>query len=83
MCVKYVIANMTEALSEITHETLKYSIGCGPSPWYPALKRPLGQPLRDRQSLKTPYSWKREFEHATVFLDLEDPLGNGTRIVWA
>ena len=31
----------------------------------------------------TPYRWKREYQHATVFLDLEDPLGNGTRVEWA
>jgi hypothetical protein len=28
------------------------------------------------------YTWVRHFEHAVVTLDLNDPLGPGTSIVW-
>ena len=50
-------------------------------PAYADLGRPLGAPLGARRQLG-PYRWVRSFEHAVVTLDLEDPLGPGTSIVW-
>jgi len=44
------------------------------------LKRPLGAP-RGRRVKVGPYQWTREFEHATVTLDLTSPL-EGTSIVF-
>lgn len=40
-----------------------------PPGWFPALKQPLGAPLGPRK-LVAPYVWTREFEHASVRLDL-------------
>ena len=54
---------------------------CTPQPLYPDMHRPLGAPLGARQQLG-PYRWARHFEHAVVTLDLDDPLGPGTSIVW-
>ena len=51
-------------------------------PVYADLGRPLGAPLGARQQLGA-YRWARSFEHAVVTLDLEDPLGPGTSIVWS
>jgi hypothetical protein len=50
-------------------------------PTYPDLSRPLGPPLGPRTRVDT-YTWVRHFEHAVVTLDLNDPLGPGTSIVW-
>ena len=52
-----------------------------PQPWYPMLSRPLGNP-KDKRVQIGDYKWRREFEHATVLLDLKDPLGEGTNIIW-
>ena len=52
------------------------------SPEYPDLSRPLGAPLGPRAQLG-PYRWARSFEHAVVTLDLDEPLGPGTSIVWS
>ena len=38
------------------------------------LDRPLGPPLGARRKVAA-YRWTREFEHATVTLDLDDPVG--------
>jgi len=40
-----------------------------PAEWFPDLKKPLGAPLGPRK-LVGPYVWTREFEHASVRLDL-------------
>ena len=53
-----------------------------PEGWYPDMNKPLGAPLGPRLQL-APYKWRREFAHATVTLDLDDPLGNGSQIVWS
>ena len=45
-----------------------------PSVGYPELWKPLGAPLGPRVAL-APYRWQRRFEHATVTLDLDDPIG--------
>lgn len=50
-------------------------------PTYPDMLRPLGAPLGPRVQLST-YKWVRTFEHAVVTLDLDEPLGPGTNIVW-
>ena len=55
---------------------------CTPQPLYPEMHRALGAPLGPRAALGQ-YKWQREFEHAVVTLDLEDPLGPGTSIVWS
>jgi hypothetical protein len=52
-----------------------------PSPFYPEMHKPLGPPFGRRVQLGK-YKWVRQFEHAVVTLDLEDPLGPGTSIVW-
>ena len=52
-----------------------------PSPFYPEMHKPLGPPAGPRQVLST-YKWVRHFEHATVTVDLDEPLGPGTSIVW-
>jgi len=53
-----------------------------PQPIYATLmNKPLGPPLGARQQLGT-YRWVRHFQHAVVTLDLDDPLGPGTSIVW-
>ena len=54
---------------------------CTPQPLYPEMQNKLGSPLGPRQQLG-PYRWVRNFEHAIVTLDLDDPLGPGTSIVW-
>ena len=51
------------------------------NPLYPDLSRPLGPPLGPRTQVDT-YKWVRTFEHAVVTLDLDEPLGPGTSIVW-
>jgi hypothetical protein len=45
-----------------------------PSPpeWYPDLDKPLGAPMGQRVEV-APYVWTREFEHATVHLNLNRP----------
>lgn len=43
-----------------------------PSEWYPDLYKPLGAPLGSRVSVGTNI-WTREFEHAHVYLNLNDP----------
>jgi hypothetical protein len=55
-----------------------------PTPFYPMMHNKLGKP----KGLRIPvagskYKWVRTFEHAVVTLDLEDPLGAGTSIVWS
>ena len=52
-----------------------------PTHLYDIMRKPLGPPLGLRQQLG-PYKWVRHFQHAVVTLDLEDPLGPGTSIVW-
>ena len=42
-----------------------------PPEWHPDLKKQLGAPKGPRQ-LVAPYTWTREFEHASVRLDLLD-----------
>jgi hypothetical protein len=42
----------------------------------------LGPPLGPRVQLG-PYKWVRKFAHAVVTLDLDEPLGPGTSIVWS
>ena len=44
-----------------------------PPEWYPALEPPLGVPLGARVPGANPYTWTREFEHASVYLDLNRP----------
>jgi hypothetical protein len=51
------------------------------SPDYPDLRRALGPPLGPRRQLG-PYKWARSFQHAEVTLDLDEPMGPGTAIVW-
>ena len=53
-----------------------------PQPFYPELFKPLGPPAGPRKQAG-PYRWVRQFEHAVVTLDLTDPLGPGTSIVWS
>ena len=50
-------------------------------PAYPDLQRSLGPPRGPRAQVGA-YKWVREFEHASVSLDLDDPLGPGTAIAW-
>ena len=50
-------------------------------PQYDMMHKPLGPPLGPRQQLSA-YRWVRRFEHAVVTLDLDEPLGPGTSIVW-
>jgi hypothetical protein len=52
------------------------------SPDYPLMRRALGPPLGPRTQLGA-YKWTRSFEHAIVTLDLDEPLGPGTSIVWS
>ena len=40
--------------------------------WFPDLDKPLGAPLTERTRV-APYVWQREFEHASVHLDLNVP----------
>ena len=51
-----------------------------PSFYSDYLKQPLGKPLGVRKAAGD-YRWTREFEHATVTLDLKSPL-QGTSIVF-
>jgi len=51
-------------------------------PQYPDMLRPLGAPLGARTQVGA-YKWVRTFEHAVVTLDLDEPLGPGTSIVWS
>jgi hypothetical protein len=50
-----------------------------PSEWYPDLNKPLGKPLGERKPVGA-YIWTREFEHATVHLDLNQP--NASRVTF-
>lgn len=50
-------------------------------PVYPDMHKPLGAPLGPRVQVG-PYKWVRRFAHAVVTLDLDEPLGPGTSIVW-
>ena len=43
-----------------------------PPEWYPDLDKDLGKPLGARKPVG-PYAWEREFEHASVHLDLFRP----------
>ena len=52
-----------------------------PDPFYPDMHKPLGAPLGPRTQIG-PFKWQRNFEHAVVKLDLDDPLGPGTAILW-
>ena len=46
---------------------------CGmPSEWYPEFRRPLGPPSSDAVIDETGYIWKREFQHCSVYVDLND-----------
>ena len=54
---------------------------CAPRPFYPDMHRPLGAPLGLRKAVSE-YKWVRHFEHAVVTVDLDEPLGPGTSIVW-
>eukprot|EP01043_Picozoa_sp_COSAG02_P009163 COSAG02_NODE_307_length_25111_cov_5.306693_3_plen_467_part_00 len=54
---------------------------CAPTPFYPDMHRSLGAPKAPRRQVAK-YKWVRDFENAAVTLDLEDPLGPGTSIVW-
>lgn len=47
---------------------------------YPDLEKPLGAPLGERVLVK-PYVWTRKFEHATVYLDLNQP--NSSKVTFA
>ena len=47
--------------------------------WYPDLKKPLGKPLGPRVET-SPYVWDRQFEHASVHLDLNRP--NASKVVF-
>jgi hypothetical protein len=63
-----------------------------PSPFYPDMQRSLGPPLgprtpvqiqqRDGTYTTSKYKWVRHFQHAVVTVDLDEPLGPGTSIVW-
>ena len=50
-----------------------------PPEWYPDLKKPLGAPKGPRK-LVSPYVWTRDFEHASVRLDLFDR--NASRVIY-
>lgn len=43
-----------------------------PPEWYPDLDRPLGTPLGPRERVED-YVWRRQFEHASVWVDLRRP----------
>jgi hypothetical protein len=53
---------------------------CTPDNFYPELKKPLGNPLEKRVKVGA-YQWRRKFEHATIFLDLEMP--KNSSIIWS
>jgi hypothetical protein len=55
---------------------------CTPTPFYPAMHNQLGAPAGPRVQLSA-YKWVRHFAHATVTVDLDEPLGPGTSIVWS
>lgn len=56
---------------------------CAPAPFYPEMQRRLGPPAGPRVRLPGhAYRWVRHFKHAVVTVDLEQPLGPGTSIVW-
>ena len=38
--------------------------------WYPEFDKPLGPPLGD--AIRNGWTYQREFEHASVFVDLEN-----------
>mmetsp|Transcript_9360 Transcript_9360/g.28927 ORF Transcript_9360/g.28927 Transcript_9360/m.28927 type:complete len:193 (+) Transcript_9360:184-762(+) len=50
-----------------------------PDNWYPELAQPLGRPLTNRTKVG-PWAWARQFEHATVYVDLQDVVAS--RIDW-
>jgi hypothetical protein len=52
-----------------------------PTPFYPEMHRKLGAPAGPRTQ-QGKYKWVRHFEHAVVTVDLEEPLGLATSIVW-
>eukprot|EP00041_Stephanoeca_diplocostata_P014850 m.280754 g.280754 ORF g.280754 m.280754 type:complete len:474 (+) comp19828_c0_seq3:363-1784(+) len=52
-----------------------------PPQWYPLMAKQLGPPTGARVQTAA-YRWQRTFAHAVVTLDLDDPLGAGTSIVW-
>lgn len=54
------------------------SCACPPD-FYPSLKKKLGEPLSARRKVGQ-YQWRRDFTHATVFLDLVTPTNSS--ITW-
>lgn len=52
---------------------------CTPPDFYPELRKALGSPIGPRIQRNT-YQWQREFQHATVLLDLTDV--TATNISW-
>eukprot|EP00117_Sycon_ciliatum_P000413 scpid66101/ scgid6483/ len=58
----------------------KAGVECGmPSEWYPEFTRPLGPPKAAATRQGT--VWTREFEHASVYVDLADR--SASRITWS
>lgn len=52
-----------------------------PVEWFPDLKKPLGKPLGPRvETAPGSYVWDRQFEHASVHLDLNQP--NASKVVF-
>ena len=57
--------------------------GCiWPASGFPIMQNKLGAPQGPRVAVSQ-YKWVRHFEHAVVTLDLNEPLGPGTSIVWS
>ena len=46
-----------------------------PLTWYPQLSEPLGAPLGP--AVRSGSTWRRQFEHASVLLDLDTPDNSG------
>ena len=46
-----------------------------PLEWYPQLSEPLGAPLGP--AVRSGSTWRRQFEHASVLLDLDTPDNSG------
>ena len=58
----------------------KAGVECGmPSEWYPEFTQPLGPPKG--AALQNGTIWTREFEHASVYVDLRDR--SASRITWS